>query len=385
MLIPRPGKRLLIVAIIVLLLAAAFYALSRTAPVKVVVKAVEFGAVQSTIANTRTGTVKTCQRAQMSPSIGGKIAKLPVKKGDKVKLGEVLLELWNEDLQAELQLSERDIVTAKARAKEACVTADVSEHEASRMTQLHAKGLVSEEISDRAVGEGRARRASCDAATANIQSSLSRVDVVRAQLERTRLRAPFAGTVAEINGELGEFVTPSPVGVPTLPAVDLIDTQCLYVLAPIDEVDAPKVKSTMTANILLDAFAKQRFPAKIRRISNYVLEREKQSRTVDIEVEFLNVDGLPRMMPGYSADVEIILDQRERVLRVPAEALQEGNFVYVISASGDTLQKRLIQVGLKNWQHAEVLSGLNEGERVVTSPERVGVKDGARVVVEKLP
>ncbi len=385
MLIPRPGKRLLIIAIIVLLLAAAFYALSRTSPVKVVVKVVESGAVQSTIANTRTGTVKTCQRAQMSPSIGGKIAKLPVKKGDKVKLGEVLLELWNEDLQAELQLSERDIVTAKARAKEACVTADVSEHEASRMTQLHAKGLVSAEISDRAVGEGRARRASCEAATATIQSSLSRVDVVRAQLERTRLRAPFAGTVAEINGELGEFVTPSPVGVPTLPAVDLIDTQCLYVLAPIDEVDAPKVKSTMTANILLDAFAKQRFPAKIRRISNYVLEREKQSRTVDIEVEFLNVDGLPRMMPGYSADVEIILDQRERVLRVPAEALQEGNFVYVISASGDTLQKRLIQTGLKNWQYAEVLSGLNEGERVVTSPERVGVKDGARVVVEKLP
>lgn len=382
---PRPGKRLLIISILVLLLAAVFYILSHTSPVKIVVKPVEFGAVQSTIANTRTGTVKTCQRAQMSPSIGGKIAKLPVKKGDKVKQGDLLLELWNEDLQAELQLSERDIVTARARAQEACVTADVSEHEAGRMTQLHAKGLVSEEISDRAVGEARARRASCDAATANIQSTLSRVDVVRAQLERTRLRAPFTGTVAEINGELGEFVTPSPVGVPTLPAVDLIDTQCLYVLAPIDEVDAPKIKNTMTANILLDAFAKQRFPAKIRRISNYVLEREKQSRTVDIEVEFLNVAGLPRMMPGYSADVEIILDQRERVLRVPAEALQEGNFVYVLAANGDTLQKRPIQIGLKNWQYVEVLSGLSDGERVVTSPEREGVKDGARVVVEKLP
>jgi HlyD family secretion protein len=382
---PRPSKRLLISVIIVVLLAAGYYALSRKSPVKVVVRPVEFGIVQATIANTRTGTVKTCQRAQMSPSIGGKIAKLPVKKGDKVKAGDLLLELWNEDLQAELRFSERDIVAARARAQEACVTADVSEHEAGRMTQLHAKGLVSEEISDRAVGEARARRASCDAATANIQSSLSRIDVVRAQLERTRLRAPFTGTVAEINGELGEFVTPSPVGVPTLPAVDLIDTQCLYVLAPIDEVDAPKIKNTLTANILLDAFAKQRFPAKIRRISNYVLDREKQSRTVDIEVEFLNVKDLPPMLPGYSADVEIILDQRERVLRIPAEALQEGNFVYLLPANSDTLQKQPVQIGLKNWQFAEVLAGVQEGERVVTSPEREGVKHGARVIVEKPP
>ena len=76
----------------------------------------------------------------------------------------------------------------------------------------------------------------------------------RAALDKTRLTAPFGGTVAEINGELGEFVTPSPIGVPTPPAVDLIDTTSLYVSAPIDEVDAPDIRADMAAHISLDAF-----------------------------------------------------------------------------------------------------------------------------------
>lgn len=381
--LPRISKRTLLIAAVVVALVVVYLALSHQAPVKVVVKPAEFGMVQATVANTRTGTVKTCQRAQMSPSIGGKISKMPVKEGDKVKAGTILLELWNEDLQAELVSSQRDITAAKAKSTEACVTADVAEHEARRLTQLRAKGLISEELIDRAEGEARARRAGCDASKATVEAATARVEVIRANLERTRLRAPFTGTIADINGELGEFVTPSPVGIPTLPTIDLIDAGCLYVLAPIDEVDAPKIKPTMPANIILDAFAKERFPGKIRRIANYVLDREKQARTVDIEVEFLNVDKVPRMMPGYSADVEIVLAEKARTLRIPSEAVQEGQYVYVLPANDSTLQKRPLQIGLSNWQYSEVLEGLQEGELVVTSAEREGVKEGAKVVVEK--
>ena len=378
-------KRILIIGAVALLIALAFYVLSHKKPISVVVKTVEFGTVQSTVANTRTGTVKSCQRAQMSPSIGGKIAKLPVKEGDKVKTNQVLLELWNDDIQAELQQTEKEIIAAKAKSQEACVMADVAEHEAQRLQQLHAKGLIAEEPTDRAIGDARARRASCDASKASIESALARVDVIRAQLERTRLRAPFSGTIAAINGEIGEFVTPSPVGIPTLPTIDLIDASCMYVLAPIDEVDAPKIKSTMPAHIVLDAFAKQRFPGKIRRISNYVLDREKQARTVDLEVEFLNIDKLPRMMPGYSADVEITLAEHPHVLRIPTEAVQENKYVYVYLPDRHTLAKRAIKIGLSNWQYTEILEGLKEGEQVVTSADREGVKENADVVLDKTP
>ena len=88
----------------------------------------------------------------------------------------------------------------------------------------------------------------------------------RALLDQATLRAPFAGIVAQINGEVGEFVTPSPPGIPTPPAVDLIDDSCLYVEAPIDEVDAARVKSGMPVRISLDAFRGQSFAGTVTRI-----------------------------------------------------------------------------------------------------------------------
>ena len=132
----------------------------------------------------------------------------------------------------------------------------------------------------------------------------ARVDVTKAHLERTQLYAPFAGVIAEINGELGEFVTPSPVGIPTPPTVDLIDASCLYISAPIDEVDAPRVRAGLPARISLDAFPDRVFPGHVRRVAPYVLDQEKQARTVEIEAEFDDPEKAG-LLAGYSADVEV--------------------------------------------------------------------------------
>ncbi|MBW2119469.1 MAG: efflux RND transporter periplasmic adaptor subunit [Deltaproteobacteria bacterium] len=105
---------------------------------------------------------------------------------------------------------------------------------------------------------------------------------------RKRLLAPFDGLIAEITGELFEYVTPSPVGVPTPPAVDIVDNACFYVTAPIDKVDAGDIRVGMTARITMDAFADRSFKGKVRRIADYVLDLEKQARTVDVEVVFSN-------------------------------------------------------------------------------------------------
>ena len=154
--------------------------------------------------------------------------------------------------------------------------------------------------------------------------------MIKAELERTRLVAPFAGVVAEVNGEIGEFVTPSPVGIPTPPAVDLMDISCLYVSAPIDEVDAPRIRVGMSANISLDALPGEIFAGTVKRIAPYVLEVEKQARTVDVEVDFICPQDCENMLPGYSADVEVVLDEKDAVLRVPTEAILEGNQVLEI-------------------------------------------------------
>ena len=351
--------------------------LGRPEPIPVEVVEVGRGTVAETVTNTRAGTVKACQRAKLAPPAGGQIAKLPVKKGDRVEAGQVLLELWNDDIRAQLAVTERDAAAARARREEACVSAKVARRESNRLGALVERKLVSTELAERAEGEADAREAACRAAAEQVRVSESRIDAARATLERTLLRAPFAGTVAEINGEIGEFVTPSPVGIPTPPAVDVVDTSCIYITAPIDEVDAPRVREGMPARVTLDAFRDRSFKAHVRRVAPYVIDTEKQARTVEVEAEIDEL-GDALLLPGYSADVEVILAERADVLRVPTRALIEGKRVYVLEDG--TVRSRDVTTGIGNWEYTEVTAGIDAGARVVVSIDREGLVDGAPAV-----
>jgi HlyD family secretion protein len=353
----------------------------REPPVPVAVATADRGRVERSVANTRAGTVQACRRARIAPATGGQIERLEVREGDRVEAGRLLLELWNDDLAAQLALAEREDVATRARAEEACALADVAEREAQRLVRLRKQGVAAEETTERAVGEAAARRAACAAAQASTTVAAARIDVARAALDRTILRAPFAGVVAEVNGELGEFVTPSPVGIPTPPTVDLIDTECVYVSAPIDEVDAAEVRPGLTARITLDAYPGKSFPGVVRRVAPYVLDLEKQARTVDVEVDFADAVDERNLLIGYSADIEVVLATRDDALRVPTEAILEGNRVLVYDDG--VLDERTIEPGLANWEFTAVERGLSAGERVVVSVAREGVAAGASAVVEE--
>jgi HlyD family secretion protein len=354
--------------------AVAYNSWTGSKPIQVSTSVVEVGLVQSTVSNTRAGTVDACRRAGMSPSLGGQIAALPVREGDSVEVGQIMLELWNEDALAELELARRDAVASRGRADEVCTRAAIARHEGERLQSLLDKQLASVEKAERAVGEAKAQKAACKAARDGTLVNDANIKVVAARLERTRLRAPFNGVIAEINGELGEFVTPSPVGVATPPTIDLIDSSCLYISAPIDEVDAPAVSAGQQAMITMDAFPDQKFPGFVRRVAPYVLEVEKQARTVEVEAEIENPDS-ELLLPGYSADVEIVLETRPNVLRVPTQAIVGGSRVYVLSEG--ILEERTIEIGIRSWEYAEVLSGLTAGEQVLLTVDREGVTDGA--------
>jgi len=360
-------------------LGAIAWNATRTKPVRVAIVSVERGDVRSTVSNTRAGTVDACDRARMAPILSGQIASLPVSEGDNVEAGQILLELWNEDVRAQVYLAEKERRAAAARADEACTIATVAQRESDRIGRLYVQGLTSEENADLADGDARAKKAACQAMRRMLEVSDAQIALAKAQLERTIVRAPFAGTVAEINGEIGEVVTPSPVGVATLPAVDLIDSSCIFVTAPIDEVDAPEIRAGMKASINLDAFPGRSFPATVRRVAPYVLDLEKQARTVDIEAEFDEPSG--NLLPGYSADVEVILDVHTDVLRIPSQALLGNDRVLVLNDDG-ILEEKIVRTGLRNWQVTEVTDGLAENDRIVVSIDRAGVVAGAAAIGE---
>jgi HlyD family secretion protein len=369
--------------LLLLACAGAVYYLTRPEPVAVAVKPVTRGVIESTVVNTKAGTVKACRRALLSPAIGGQIALLSVKEGMLVKEGELLLSLWNNDLKAEMLLRESEVVASREKADAACLNADIAERKAERVSKLQQQQAISEEEVDQAQTTAKASRADCQSSRAAVQVSIAALQTVKEQLERTVVKAPFAGIIAEVNGEIGEYVTPSPLGIATLPVIDLVDTSCFYITAPIDEVDAPKVKVGMPARITLDAFGKRIFQGKVIRIADYVLEREKQARTVDIDVDYADQKDMEGLMPGYSADAEVIIDVRDDVLRIPSEAIYNDNKVLAFLSGTGMLQERTIDIGLENWDFTEVVSGLEKGELVVVSIGREGVEDGVAAVIEE--
>ena len=362
---------------LVLLAIAAWY-FTRPAPLSVQLTQIGRGVVEATVSNTRAGTVKACRRAKLAAPSGGQIAHLLVKKGQRVKDGQVLLELWNDDLRAQERLAQEQLATAQTQEQQACVQADLAEKEAGRARQLKEKGFISAEALDQRISVAQVSRAGCEVARSQIEQSKSRIAVANAGLQRMVLRAPFDGIVADISGELGEYATPSPPGILTLPAIDLIDDRCMFVSAPIDEVDAANIKAGQVARITLDAVKGKTFAGKVKRVAPYVLELEKQARTVEVEVEFVEPPSEENLLVGYSADVEIVHSFHANVLRIPTQTLLEGKRVLLYRADG-VLEERTVTTGLANWEHTEITAGLNEGDQIVMSLDRAGVKAGVRV------
>lgn len=376
-------KVLLLFALILIAAGVGYYFSKGPERINVTQYKIAQGEVKASVANTRVGTVKACRRAYLAPAIGGNVARLFVKEGDEVKRDQALLQVWNDDLKAQLSLYQAQIKVDKATAKQACEVAAGSERDSQRLVRLKKYDrIISEEELDRATTKARAARARCLATQAAIEVAQANLAMVNAAIERTLVRAPFDGTVAEINAELGEYVTPSPPGIPTLPPIDILDISCLYVSAPIDEVDAPLVKVGMSACVSLDAFEEKRCSGTVSRIAPYVLEKEKQARTVEVEVKLSEAKDLEDLLPGYSADIEVLLSSKDSALRVPTEAVLDNNQVLLITEGG-LLQARQFEPGLANWSYIEVLSGLKQGDRLVLSVGHDGVEPGAYVRVDE--
>ncbi|GIX30113.1 MAG: hypothetical protein KatS3mg124_0585 [Porticoccaceae bacterium] len=352
---------------------------ARPAPIPVAVVAAERGDVERLVANTRAGTVEACRRARLSLPTGGQIAEVLVEEGQRVAAGQTLLRLWNADRRARLAEAEAVVATAEAQAQSRCLAAAADRREAQRLAALFARRLVAEEPLDRARTRAEAAAADCRAARAAAEQARAAVATARALLAQTELIAPFAGVVAELNAKAGEYSTPSPPGIPMPPAVDLLTPDCFYVSAPIDEVDAGEVRAGMAARVAIDAFPGRVFPARVRRVAPYVLDLEKQARTVEVEAEFAEPVEVA-LLAGLSADLEVVLEVRRDVVRLPTELLLEGGEVLVVGEDG-RLERRRVEVGIGNWRYTEIRKGLAAGEAVVAEGAAAGLAEGTRVVV----
>jgi len=364
-------------------LAATIFFLQQTyfapRPVEVEVVAVERGAVEATVTNSKGGTVSARRRAHLSTEIGGRVVSIPRQEGDLVSRGDVLLRLDDSDYQARLELGRREIEAAEANQDQACLAAEQATREYERNRSLAERRIISENVVDRLKSNAATTAAACAAAKVGVAAAHAAIDVLTTELAKTTLYAPFDGIIAQLNTEVGEWITPSPPAMPIPAVIDLIDPTSIYISAPMDEVDSARMQAGQTVKVTIDPFPDQTFAGLVARVAPYVVDIEAQNRTVEVEVELADVEFAAQLLPGTSADVEIILEVREDVLRIPTATLMEGSAVMVIE--NGLLILKPVSTGLRNWDFIEITDGLSAGDEIVSSLDRTEVQPGARAVV----
>lgn len=349
-------------------------------PVVVRTARVERGLVESTATNSKAGTVEARRRSKLSPGTSGVVIEVAVERGDRVRSGDVLVRLAADSQTAQVELAGRALEVAEAQSRRACLAAERAGREYERNKELAERGVVSSDAIDQYASAHRLALAACEVAAAEVEHARATIAVARAELDKTLVRAPFDGVVAEAPVQLGEWATPSSPLIVAPDVVDVIDPTSIYVAAPMDEVDSGRLSVGLPTRVTFDAFRGRWFDGRVVRIAPYVLDIESQNRTVEIEVELADAEFGAKLLPGSSADVEVILETRADALRVPSRALLTGGRALVVE--NGRLVERQLELGLRNWDWSEVLSGLQGGDEVVVNLDDPKVRAGAEATVE---
>jgi HlyD family secretion protein len=200
------------------------------------------------------------------------------------------------------------------------------------------------------------------------------LQMARIRVDQTVLRAPFTGLVTRTLVNVGEFVG---IG---KPIAHLVDPTSLHVKAVVDEADALKVRVGQPAWVTMDVFQGTRLQGRVTDISPVISSARQESRTSEVKIRL--DDSAIALRPGFSADIEIIVEELPNVLRLPTHVILErerGKYVYVMRDG--RVRERTVQVGASNWDFSQIVAGLQEGDRVIIPVDGAKLDDGRAVQV----
>ncbi len=389
---------------------AAAALLLRETPLEVTARPLERGRVEQTVSAIASGTVMAGKDARISAEVMGKVVSIPVEEGQHVEAGDLLIELNHDELDAQVNLAEANLAAGQALGNQTVIGAnvyrDVAETQVSqaraqmeqaqadyrRIEALFNQNAISRSDLDKARLAVRVAEEAFAASTANQRQNAARLEevksseanveqlqaavrVARAMREKAYIRAPFPGVVGDVYVDAGESVTPG------IPLAQLVQDEERYVEAPFDEANAAEIRLGQRVRISLDAYRGTDFPGTVAYISPVVTLNPDFSRTLNVKIRVEG--GKDKFVPGMSADVVILVDEREDVLYVPSEALVRQKYAYIVE-DGHAV-RREVKAGIGNWSRTEVLDGLEEGETLITSVSLKELQPGVAVkVVDEL-
>lgn len=332
---------------------AEFFA-NQPAPVETVTATQVEGATWQPVIKA-VGSLEAVQGVDITAEITGKIIEIAVEDGAEVETEQVVARLDADSLSAELR---------GARAE-----ASLAEIQRDRQQRLRESNAVSQ--------------SDYDQARSRLEQARAQVDDIAAQLEQKTIKAPFGGRLGIIEVDVGQYLRPGD------PIVTLQTLDPISVDFTVPQQELARIDVGMPVVVRADAFKEQAFRGRITAVSPKV---NQQTRNVAVRGRLSNAEG--RLRPGMFVDVAVELPRQDDVLTLPQTAITYnpyGDSVFLINeTAGDdgepelTVERKFIRTGDTRGDQVQILQGVTEGERVVTSGQ-LKLRNGSRVTIEESP
>jgi HlyD family secretion protein len=269
------------------------------------------------------GKIEPRTQVKVSADIMGKITQLVVKEGDRVKKGQLMLQLDDTQYRSNYQQSRAALSSAQARQREAQSQLKVSEASYTRQKALYEKNLLSAAEWDQATNAHQSALTATQTAQEEVARSQAALLAAQDNLEKCRFLAPIDGVVSALNVEQGEIVITGTMNNPGTQILSVSDLSRMLVRADVDEADVVEMKIGQAAKIKVDAMPDTSFPGTVAEIGNTA--KRSLTSTVEgqtnFEVKVVFDHDVPQIRPGMTADVEIETATHARTRAVPIQAV----------------------------------------------------------------
>ncbi len=331
-----------------------------------------------------TGYVVPQRKANLSPRIGGRIAKIFIEDGSVVKAGQLIAVLEDADYKAQLLQTQADLRGAEARQKRSEVDAQDAQRQLDREQLVQRQGVSTPAALDTASARAGSGRANVAAAVADVAAARARVQVARVNLENCYVRAPFAGRITQKLADIGEIVfgfTSAGNGGPGGIA-SIADFATLQVEADVSESQVAKLALGTPAEIALDAFPERRFRGKVAEVRPRV---DRAKATVTVKVAF--VDDTKDVLPDMGAKVTFLArelsESAQKAAPTPAvqpdTVVDRGETKAVFTVQPDQTVKAVpVVTGAPLGNLISLRQGPPAGTKIVRSPP-ASLQDGMRI------
>ena len=346
-----------------------------------------------------TGKIQPEIEVKLSSEVSGEIIELPIKEGQQVEKGDLLVKINPDLVQAVLSQSQAGLQTVRAQLDQAEAALRIAKLNFDRSKSLFDKGVISKSEWDRSVTDYESAQAGKQSAYYSVQSAAANVKQSRDNVSRTSIYAPMSGTVSKLAVELGERV----VGTAQMAGTEIVrvaNLNNMEVEVDVNENDIVKVAVGDSTIVEVDAYLKREFRGIVTEIANSAETTLSADQVTNFKVKVRILpesyndltegkeESYSPFRPGMTATVDVITNRKDKVIGVPISAIviktdtsstkklgvketvsaNTEKFECVFVKNNEEAKLRVITTGIQDDSNIEIVTGLEEGDVVITGP-----------------